>query len=552
MEALRCAVGYREVATSAARPVLGWVAGVTSCLLASQGWHAAAMRNGQILVRPGSAEDTPFVREMARHAATLEERPLPPADSEDVLELLPDRADAVVVAEEQSQARLGAAWWTTQGEPLVSHLAQAPEVCMAVAPASRGRGVGTALLRALIDEAERREVGALVLNVHLRNAAALRLYMASGFRVAGAGRGWFGVAMARTKGEGSSIRTAGRPAAWTAQDGVVRITRSSSSAACGAISLAGVSARVEPLVLGIPVSHEVVEAWCGWLAPPAQPFLVGEWPHQVGERRTSISPELRDTFALYNEQEALPQAVWLSEEEFLLLRAFAGEHGPSFVEERLAEIQRLLDEREQLGQPVEVPLLSAADGYDAWSGTYDDPGNGLLGPDLARVTSMIEGHRGGAALDAACGTGRYAEWLLGQGYEVVGVDSSPGMLKVAREKLPDVDFRDGDLRGLPVPTGSADLAVCALALTHVQDLARPYQELARVLKPGGRLVVSDTHSLYLTSTRYPLVRQLPNGAWSSGAVLSSVTDSVWSRSCKAVIFGSGLMGQLGRGQGACG
>jgi len=208
-----------------------------------------------------------------------------------------------------------------------------------------------------------------------------------------------------------------------------------------------------------------------------------------------------------------PLAYVIGLEGVALLRAFAGEHGASFVEERLAEIQRLLDDREHLGHPVEVPLLSAADGYDAWSGTYDDPGNGLLGPDLARVTSMIEGHRGGVALDAACGTGRYAQWLLGQGYEVVGVDPSPGMLKVARQKLPDVDFRDGDLSGLPVATGSADLAVCALALTHVEDLARPYQELGRVLKPGGRLVVSDTHSLYLTSTRYPLVRQLPNGGF---------------------------------------
>ena len=208
-----------------------------------------------------------------------------------------------------------------------------------------------------------------------------------------------------------------------------------------------------------------------------------------------------------------PLAYVIGLEGVALLRAFAGEHDASFVEKRLAEIKRLLDEREQLGRPVEVPKLSAADGYDAWSGTYDDPGNGLLGPDLARVTSMIEGHRGGVALDAACGTGRYAEWLLGQGYEVVGVDASPGMLKVAREKLPDVDFRDGDLSGLPVATGSADLAVCALALTHVEDLARPYQELARVLKPGGRLVVSDTHSLYLTSTRYPLVKELPNGGF---------------------------------------
>ena len=80
---------------------------------------------------------------------------------------------------------------------------------------------------------------------------------------------------------------------------------------------------MEPVVLGIPVGPEVIEAWSDWLAPSKQPFLVGEWPHQVGERRTSISPELRDTFALYDEQDALAQAVWLSEEEFLNLEPSA-------------------------------------------------------------------------------------------------------------------------------------------------------------------------------------------------------------------------------------
>ncbi len=81
--------------------------------------------------------------------------------------------------------------------PLVPRLDGAPEICMAVAPGQRGRGVGTALLRALLDQADRDGRAVLVLNVHLRNTAALRLYMACGFRVAGAGRGWFGVAMAR-------------------------------------------------------------------------------------------------------------------------------------------------------------------------------------------------------------------------------------------------------------------------------------------------------------------------------------------------------------------
>jgi ubiquinone/menaquinone biosynthesis C-methylase UbiE len=125
---------------------------------------------------------------------------------------------------------------------------------------------------------------------------------------------------------------------------------------------------------------------------------------------------------------------------------------------------------------------------------------------------MVEGHAGGAALDAACGTGRYAGWLVQQGYDVIGVDGSPGMLAVARRKFPDIDLRDGDLAALPVGSDSTDLAVCALALTHVEDLAAPYSEFARVLRPGGRLVISDTHSLYLTSPRYPLVEVLPDGA----------------------------------------
>jgi SAM-dependent methyltransferase len=85
------------------------------------------------------------------------------------------------------------------------------------------------------------------------------------------------------------------------------------------------------------------------------------------------------------------------------------------------------------------------------------------------------------------------------------------MLSVARRKLPTVDLRQGDLTDLPVPDRCANLAVCALALTHLEDLTDAYAEFARVLKPGGRLVVSDTHSLYLTAARYPLIKQLVDG-----------------------------------------
>lgn len=153
-------------------------------------------------VEVAAPADADFLREMARHAATLEDRPLPAADAEDVDELVPADVQHALVAVSTSGRRLGAAWLLHDIAPLVSALPSAPEVCMALAPASRNRGIGKALLDALMSRAATQNNADLVLNVHLRNTAALRLYMKCGFRVAGAGRGWYGVAMAHTGAEG--------------------------------------------------------------------------------------------------------------------------------------------------------------------------------------------------------------------------------------------------------------------------------------------------------------------------------------------------------------
>jgi len=207
-----------------------------------------------------------------------------------------------------------------------------------------------------------------------------------------------------------------------------------------------------------------------------------------------------------------PLAYLLGLEGAALMRAFAGEYDAAFVEQRIDEVRRLLADRELLGAGAQVRRLTVEEGYDAWSTTYDDPGNGLLAPDFERVTALADGAPSGRALDAACGTGRYAEWLAEQGCQVVAVDRSEGMLAVARDKLNGADIRLGDLSDLPVESETIDLVICALALTHAEDLTRPYRELSRVLRPGGRLVVSDTHSLFLAALRYPLVMTLADGS----------------------------------------
>jgi SAM-dependent methyltransferase len=69
------------------------------------------------------------------------------------------------------------------------------------------------------------------------------------------------------------------------------------------------------------------------------------------------------------------------------------------------------------------------------------------------------------------------------------------MLARAREKVPQGTFHEADLRELPLADDSVDVVVCAIALVHLPHLEPPFREFARVLRPGGHLVVSDQRGL---------------------------------------------------------
>jgi GNAT superfamily N-acetyltransferase len=155
-------------------------------------------------LRRAIPQDRPFIVEMARLACTFEDRPLPSRDASEVLALLP-APDAAIVATDDDGRRLGAAWWHIHEPPLLRDAAgePVPELVMAVLERERRRGIGTALVNALAEEAAS-HFRVLALNVHLRNPAA-HLYTRTGFRVAGAGRAWFGVAMRRSLQTPSTI-----------------------------------------------------------------------------------------------------------------------------------------------------------------------------------------------------------------------------------------------------------------------------------------------------------------------------------------------------------
>jgi SAM-dependent methyltransferase len=189
-----------------------------------------------------------------------------------------------------------------------------------------------------------------------------------------------------------------------------------------------------------------------------------------------------------------PLAYLLGLEGLALLRAWSGDFDQAFVERRLDEVRRLLaTEALAAHDGVLVERGDTVTGYRQWASAYDEPRNSLFDSDEPVVHPILDALPPGDALDAACGTGRYAAHLAARGHRVVGVDSSPEMLQRARVRVPSADFRPGDLHRLPVPDGGVDLVVAALALTHVPDLAPVLAEFARVLRPGGRLVIADAH-----------------------------------------------------------
>ncbi|ANZ39671.1 methyltransferase [Lentzea guizhouensis] len=200
-----------------------------------------------------------------------------------------------------------------------------------------------------------------------------------------------------------------------------------------------------------------------------------------------------------------PRAYLLGLEGIALLRAFTGEHDRDFVEARIAEIRRVLADEALANAAVEVDRVDSVTGYRLWSSTYDQP-NGAFDIDEPVVKEIVNGLPVGVALDAACGTGRYAEFLAGRGHRVIGVDGSPDMLARARAKVPQGEFLLGDLHRLPVADAEVDLVVCALALTHVPSLEPVMAEFSRVLRPGGHLVIADMHPERVAQGAVPTVR----------------------------------------------
>jgi SAM-dependent methyltransferase len=112
-------------------------------------------------------------------------------------------------------------------------------------------------------------------------------------------------------------------------------------------------------------------------------------------------------------------------------------------------------------------------------------------PAMLALAGDVTGRR---ILDAGCGSGPLLAELRERGAEVSGFDLSPGMLDLARRRVPEADLRVADLAApLPYADAEFDDVIISLVLHHLEDWAPPLAELRRILKPGGRLLISVDH-----------------------------------------------------------
>lgn len=152
-------------------------------------------------------------------------------------------------------------------------------------------------------------------------------------------------------------------------------------------------------------------------------------------------------------------------------------------------------------------MTITADHYDGFADSYEaENASSMLNahydrPAMIRLAGDVSGRH---ILDAGCGSGPLAAELRSRGAALTGIDGSPAMIELARGRLgDDVPLHVGDLaEPLPFADDTFDDVVASLVLHYLEDWTAPLAEIRRVLKPGGRLIVSVNHPM-ANAMNYP-------------------------------------------------
>jgi len=164
------------------------------------------------------------------------------------------------------------------------------------------------------------------------------------------------------------------------------------------------------------------------------------------------------------------------------------------VREQVAPTPAATQDQRRLQTTLAARRSKSQEFFASSAGQWDRLRDELFGDrfHLAALAAFAEG--AWTIGDLGCGTGRASEAIAPFVARVIAVDASAAMLQAAKKRLQpfdNVDLRRGDLEALPIDEAQLDAATLMLVLHHVTEPARALAEVARVLKPGGRLILVD-------------------------------------------------------------
>jgi demethylmenaquinone methyltransferase/2-methoxy-6-polyprenyl-1,4-benzoquinol methylase len=198
----------------------------------------------------------------------------------------------------------------------------------------------------------------------------------------------------------------------------------------------------------------------------------------------------------------------------------------------VSSLQHAFDSPEHKRRYVRTLFATIADRYDLITIVLSYGRDRAWKRRLIREAGVQQGER---AIDLACGTGDLAFAAARLGAAVIGLDVTERMVEIANAKKGRTSgtaraavapqFVVGDMMALPFPAGSADLVTTGYGLRNVPDLALAVHEIARVLRPGGRLLSLDFNRPRLAPVRYAYLAYLTAVGSTLGWVLHRDPDT---------------------------
>jgi len=149
------------------------------------------------------------------------------------------------------------------------------------------------------------------------------------------------------------------------------------------------------------------------------------------------------------------------------------------------------------------------DSANAWIASMGETGDFSRAHVLdAPVLQRVARRKIVAALDAGCGEGRFCRLLNARGISAIGIDPTEALIAEARRRDPQGEYRIGRAETLNFPDATFDLVISYLTLIDIPDYRGAISEMARVLKPGGALLIASLASHYTAS---------PDAGWTRDA-----------------------------------